>query len=160
MRGATELFIDGLGQLTSHGMKKGVTVIMENNVVAAMNATNGYNDAYLFGDVESTLPILDRFTPEDLGILLDVGHLRVSCQVLGFDPTEMLDSIDDYVLALHVSDNGGMTDTNSKIDQDFWFQEHLPRLKNLQQVCLEVYLLEDDEMYRQVEILKSLLRQE
>ena len=133
-----------------------MAVIMENNVVAAVNASGGVNDTYLFGDIESTRPILDHFGPEDLGILLDVAHLKVSSNVLGFDVLEMLDLIQDYVVALHVSENDGMADTNSKIDEDFWFKKHVHLLKNLRYVSLEVYLLEDDELRQQVELLTSL----
>ena len=156
LEAATELFIDGLGQLLNHGKDRRVAVIMENNVVAAVNASGGVNDTYLFGDIESTRPILDHFGPEDLGILLDVAHLKVSSNVLGFDVLEMLDLIQDYVVALHVSENDGMADTNSKIDEDFWFKKHVHLLKNLRYVSLEVYLLEDDELRQQVELLTSL----
>lgn len=64
-----------------------------------------------------------------VGILLDLGHLNIAAQILGFDKYEVLDklfsSYGDRIFEIHVSDNDGTKDFYRISALDSWQIEYL-----------------------------------
>ena len=60
--------------------------------------------------------------PDEIGLLMDFGHLKVSAVTLGFDKEAYMKSIPiNLPIAYHLSDNDGLQDTNSEFDENCWF---------------------------------------
>ncbi|WP_161539730.1 sugar phosphate isomerase/epimerase family protein [Paramagnetospirillum kuznetsovii] len=85
----------------------------------------------LMCDIEELAEYLDQLP--QLGWLLDLGHLNVSANLLGFDRQAYL----DHALArfggrlreVHISENDGQTDQHLPIGQDSWQLGALARIK-------------------------------
>jgi sugar phosphate isomerase/epimerase len=76
-------------------------------------------------------------TPNNVNLLIDVAHLKVSSNSLAFDRVEFLKKCDPWVKAYHLSDNSGLSDDNQRIQDDSWFWPHLK--SGLDYYSLEVY---------------------
>ena len=59
-------------------------------------------------------------TNENVNLLIDVAHLKVSSNSLKFNQT-MFEICDPWIKAYHLSDNNGLSDTNEPFSEDAWF---------------------------------------
>ena len=81
-------------------------------------------------------------TPDNIKLLVDVAHLKVSANSLNFE-CEIFEKCDDLI-GYHLSDNDGLSDTNNIYDEDAWFWKFLK--KNLDYYSIEVYNLDLDQI--------------
>lgn len=92
-----------------------VEIYLENNVVSAENFANyGSQNMFMLTSYEDYEEMRKHI---DFKVLLDVAHLKVSCNTLGLPFAEQLHKFlaeTDYV---HVSDNNGLADQNEGIAQ-------------------------------------------
>lgn len=135
---ARQNFFASLVELQQHAASKGVLLCVENNVIEACNVVDGKNELALMTSPQDFIDFIEQPQLHDVGILLDVGHLKVSASAERFDPEDAIEAIGDRAHLLHLSDNDGVEDNNSPFGQDAWFWPHLKRLKHVSLVTLEV----------------------
>ena len=62
--------------------------------------------------------------PTDVGLILDLGHLNVSSNIIGFDRNKFLDNyinvFSDRLQEIHVSENNGKYDEHLPIKENSW----------------------------------------
>jgi sugar phosphate isomerase/epimerase len=93
--------------------------------------------------------------PSNVGVLLDVAHLKVSARSLGFDPVAAHVQLKPWIQGYHLSDNDGTADSNEIVTADSWFWEVIePRLDYY---TLEVYGVSSAELAKQYELVKARL---
>jgi sugar phosphate isomerase/epimerase len=131
-----EIFIDQLYDIKDIANKYGVNIAIENNVYDIDNyARFGNNNPFLLtGDIASD--IINLF-PSDIGILLDVAHLKVSSETLGFDKIEAIHRWKEKINGLHLSDNNGKKDTNNGFNSASWFWDFIT--DQAKAITIEVY---------------------
>jgi sugar phosphate isomerase/epimerase len=146
---ATELFCNGFTELKKFAGKD-VQLYVENNVFSKANSEsfNGVNpfmltNAESFNELRKVL---------DFDLLLDVAHLKVSCQSLGLKFESELEQLFQQSDYIHLSDNDGFADTNRPIYSESELFSSLGKLQGWsgKTITLEVY----DNM---AEIKESLL---
>ncbi len=150
---AVERFCSGYNSLKSVA-GDGFDLYIENNVLSSSTAGafNGNPPLMLLASEEYFE--LKRLI--DFKLLLDIGHLKVSCRSLGLDFDKELGLLAIETDYLHVSDNDGFEDRNETIESR---SVMLERLKGCgishKTVTLEIY---DgvDKLKRAYEMLKSL----
>lgn len=118
-------FIGSLKSLCSYSSGKNVRLLVENNVVTAENLVAGRNELLLGADAGELAGMLADVNSPALGLLADVGHLKVTAKTLGFSREEFLDRLSDKIEAFHLSDNDSISDGHAAFENDAWF---LPRL--------------------------------
>lgn len=126
--GGFQLFKKSIVELLDFAQNK-VDLLVENNVVSQKNMVNNKNKHYLLADIEETKRFFKEINHPRLGLLADLGHLKVSAEQLKFDKNEYLDSLKDYVRAFHLSDNNGIEDLGLVFNKQAWF---IPLLKQRQ----------------------------
>ena len=94
-------------------------------------------------------------TADNVNLLVDVAHLKVSAQTLGFDPREMFKLCEPWIQAYHLSDNDGTRDSNESIQENSWFWPYLK--KNLDYYSLEIYDVRPDQFNEQIQMTKQFL---
>jgi sugar phosphate isomerase/epimerase len=91
----------------------------------------------------------------NLGLLIDVAHLKVSANTLKFSPVAYLENFHDLVSAYHFSDNFGFEDSNDEITEDAWFWPYIN--KGLDYYSLEVYGITEKQQRQQLDLLADFL---
>ena len=122
---AIKVFYDTIARLCETAETLGVALLIENNVVSRDNLVNGRNDLLLGVIADDFHALFETVSSGSLGMLLDVGHLKVSACALGFDAGHTVSEVRRYVRALHLSDNDGHVDNNQAFGRDAWFLPHL-----------------------------------
>lgn len=111
-------------------------IYVENNVISKINYENfSFKNPLLFTDFKSYLELKEKL---DFKILLDIAHLKVSCNSLSlnfFDEFEKLSKLTDY---FHISGNDNISDKNESICDD----EDLNKLLNYFDINNKVITLE------------------
>jgi sugar phosphate isomerase/epimerase len=93
-----------------------VDLYIENNVFSKINHdTYKGNNPFLLTDYNSYLEILNKV---NFKILLDLAHLKVSCNTLNLDFVTQSNQLIQDTDYLHVSGNDGLSDQNHGINED------------------------------------------
>lgn len=121
-----KLFNDSVDQL----LNLKFPLLIENNVNSRENLVKGKNKLYLLAEPEETLQFFKHFNNSYLGLLVDLGHLNVSAQQLGFDKYKYLEILAPWIKAFHLSANNGIEDQGLVFSQDEWFMKTLNKFPN------------------------------
>lgn len=105
-------------------------------------------------DYNETIEIMNS-TDDNVGLLIDVAHLKVSSQSEGFCKNKYLDSTREYTFAYHFSDNDGKSDTNDVVESDSWFWPFVR--KDLSYYTVEVYHQDYQVLTQQIELTENKL---
>lgn len=150
---ALSRFRETVVDLAGYAHTRGVGLLLENNVVTEEQVAGSRENPLLLADpIETRKFFEDMPSAANVGLLLDLGHLRVSAQALSFDPQQAFVELLPYVGAFHVSWNDGVRDTNEPIPEDAWFLSELATVPQVP-VVLEAYDLSCAEIEQQLVLL-------
>ena len=150
---AMDIFVDSVLQLAGHAQDRGVDLLLENNVLSRANAGRVQLLGVTPDDIESVLQRIDR---PNVGLLLDVAHLKVSAKTIGFDLKTAAARLAPLIRCCHLSENDGNADTNEPVSADAWFWQ--PILANVTQQpvwVLEAYDLPLPVIRDQLDIIEA-----
>lgn len=155
---AFDTFIESVDEINRYAIKWGVKIAIENNVLSDYNVVEGQNPFLLLCRAEEFERLWKRVPSANVGILLDLGHLKVTSHWLGFDKYEFIDRVKDRVFAIHVHENNGQADEHRKLDEASWCFEVFSRkcFTNLP-VVMESSGLIIDQIVQQVGLLEKVL---
>ncbi len=129
--------------------------MIENNVLSANNAAEFSSNPLLMCDPGECRDVM-AVMPANVGLLVDVAHLKVSANSLSFDAAQMFSECHERIAAYHLSDNNGLEDSNERFDDDAWFWPYLKTDVNYYSV--EVYGHTPDQLLQQVQLVQSKLQ--
>ncbi|WP_282145524.1 sugar phosphate isomerase/epimerase family protein [Alteromonas stellipolaris] len=135
---AIELFAAAWEKVNDRAIEHGVKLYVENNVLSAANhKTFTQGNPFLATDSVS-IKKLQKATGAPL--LLDIAHLKVSCNSLGLSFDNELKTLVAQSDYLHFSDNNGMADTNHGLHKGTEVFKLLESVAlNNKTITLEVY---------------------
>lgn len=107
---ARENFLSKLKQLLSFAEKIKVKLLIENNVCPP-----SLKDKMLFVDENDFLWLFSKIKSRNIGILLDLGHLKVSAATYHLSPERIIQKLAKKIIALHLHDNNGKADLHLPI---------------------------------------------
>ena len=152
---AKNMFIESIRILCDFAQSLGISIAVENNVVSPMNLVNGENILLLGVTSDDLLDIAESVNRNNLGFLIDVGHLKISAKSLCFDPKQFFNDIGDRIIAFHLSDNNGIFDTNEIFDEKAWFLPEIQQFLECHTV-IETYKLSPEQLKKEITLVKSL----
>lgn len=153
---ARKIFVESLSQLARRSRELGVGLAVENNVVAPMNLVNGRNELLLGARPESIANLIFD-TGENVSILLDLAHLKVSAQTLNFDVADSLEPIKGMVRIVHISENNGLHDENKLFTKRPWFADFSSSLlQSVEYVVLETVAAPREALTQQAHLLRQI----
>ena len=117
-----DLFFEALEGIRRVAADNGVAVAVENNFCPP-----GSGGTALFCDESDFQAMYRQSGFGDVGVLLDLGHLRLASGALGFDAGDFVDNLRDRILLLHVSGNDGLSDEHRPFDERDWCVEMIQR---------------------------------
>ncbi|MUK39986.1 TIM barrel protein [Aliivibrio fischeri] len=147
-------FIKHVNELAAFAHEYGVTLLIENNVVSDKNFESFGCNPLLMTEPEETKEIFN-LVPDNVKLLIDVAHLKVSAKTQGFDAVEYLKTFNNITKAYHISDNNGLEDSNKPFTIDSWFVPHIR--KDLDYYSLEVYTADVSLLENQYKLLSKIL---
>ncbi len=148
------LFIERVNELSAYAQTKKVRLLIENNVLSYENYMQFKNNPLLMVDQPETESIM-RQTNDNVGLLIDVAHLKVSATTLGFSKEKYLSDFFDTAEAYHFSDNQGLEDSNHPVDEVAWFWSLVN--PNLDYYSLEIYNASVDLLTQQYNLTKEII---
>jgi len=131
-----EIFISRVKDLNEIAKKSNITLMIENNVLSKNNSIEFKNNPLLMCYPEECCEILN-YLPENIKLLIDVAHLKVSANSLKFNPEKMFQMCENRIGGYHLSDNNGLSDTNHAFNSKSWFWKYLNPL--IDYISIEVY---------------------
>jgi sugar phosphate isomerase/epimerase len=131
--------------------------LIENNVITQANFSSFGEDPLLMTDPEAIISVMKEM-PKNVGLLVDVAHLKVSAQTLKFDLIDGHEKLKPWIHGYHLSDNDGSVDSNEPVLADSWFWKHL--LRGLDYYTLEVYGSSPQDLYYQQCLFREMLSKE
>jgi len=143
---ALNLFGERVTLLAEEARQEGVTLLIENNVINGTNLKSFGEDPLLLTQPDEISTFMGR-VPSNVGLLLDVAHLKVSGIALGFDFIAAHKKLQPWIKAYHLSDNDGTRDSNNAVSEDSWFWDGL--VQGLDYYSLEVYQTPATELIEQ-----------
>ena len=146
-------FLKHVEDLSIYAEKYNVEILIENNVIGKSNYNLFEKNPFLMTTVDEMVEMMD-LTPNNINLLLDVGHLKVSSQILGFDKFDVFKKCSKWIKGLHISDNDGYEDNNQPIKKSSWFNNKLPKVDFY---TLEVYSKNLDLIKKQIKILEDMI---
>ncbi|KGG12106.1 MULTISPECIES: sugar phosphate isomerase/epimerase family protein [Prochlorococcus] len=149
-----KLFIDRLNIISERARELGVDLLVENNVISKANFKEFQSDPFLMSTCEECIYVMKN-TPDNINLLVDLAHLKVSATTLSYNPIEFLNLVSKWIKGYHLSDNNGIRDENKPVTLNSWFWPYLK--KDLQYYSLEVYNTATSELLNQQLIVKSFL---
>jgi sugar phosphate isomerase/epimerase len=111
---------DSFVQINDFAREKNVRVALEN-----LFPIESFPECSLLTKPDDIFKFLDRFDDdENIGLLLDLGHLLISSNYFGFDKDQFLnmlfESYGNKVFAIHISGNDGKMDLHCQLNKDSW----------------------------------------
>ena len=61
------------------------------------------------------------FSPKDIGINLNIGHLNLAANAFDFKRSEFVDLVQDYIVAMELSHNDGVEDQHLPLQEGGWY---------------------------------------
>jgi sugar phosphate isomerase/epimerase len=116
--------VESARELSSYAGMRRVRFLIENNVLAADAGERG-SQLLLMVDADELAQLVEDVADPAFGILIDVGHLKVSAKTCGFDRETFLDRLAPHIGAFHLSDNDGAVDSHAAFGDEAWFLQRL-----------------------------------
>lgn len=101
-------FCDSVGEIDAHARRPGIRIALEN--------LEHKNDAYMMTAPWEFDKFLDLFP--NVGVLLDLGHLKIAAKRRGFEEEEFLKCVRDAIVEIHVHDNDGVGDMHRTLSDN------------------------------------------
>lgn len=150
---AIEIFASAWRSLQRYAEDAGIKLYVENNVFSRANGVSFGTNPFLATDSVSIKKLSQAC---DINLLLDVAHLKVSCNTLCLSFEKELAILMAESNYLHFSDNNGYADTNHGVRYDSELYEQLRQFELYDKtITLEVY---DGTLASSKECVDSLLR--
>ena len=131
-----EIFVSRVKNLHEIAKNSDITLMIENNVLSNNNSLEFKSNPLLMCAPEECNEVLNNL-PEDIKLLIDVAHLKVSANSLNFNPEKMFHMCENRIGGYHLSDNNGLSDTNHAFNSEAWFWKYINPSVNY--ISIEVY---------------------
>jgi sugar phosphate isomerase/epimerase len=146
---------DTVRHLADFAKARGMDLLLENNVLAPGPLLPDGTSPLLMVTPEDLPAFFAEADRDNLGLLLDTGHAKVSAHTLGFSLAHFLEAATPHLGAFHLSDNDGTADTNERFDDDAWFAPYL-RDHAATETVIEVYRIGPEGIREQKDRLERI----
>ena len=157
-------FLSSVKEVCNYASIKSVKIAFEPNVVSSYNVIDGKNELLLMCEIKEIKRFyhdLEMSGIKNLGMILDLGHLKVTANNLKYDPVEFIETFKNNVLEIHIHDNDGFLDKHLQLKKDSWALKMLKKVASKKIiVTLEAEKLDLEKIASQFKLLSAALANE
>lgn len=124
---AFDTFVESVKAINAYAQAKGIRIAIENHGMPERDLSQGRNLAYMLCEAWEFERLWSAVPSVNVGMLLDLGHLKVAAQSLCFDKEDFIDRVKKHVFSIHVHDNNGMADEHKEVVEGSWCLDVLGR---------------------------------
>ena len=117
---ALRIFKKNLLKINSYAKKRKVKILVENNVITKKNLDLFKDNPLLLTNPKEIINFF-KLLPKDIGLLLDVGHLKVSSKSENFDLKKAIKKLNKLIKGYHLSENNSIADQNKPLKKKYGF---------------------------------------
>lgn len=157
-REAFNTFVESVKEINAYAETRGVKLAIENNVLSESNIVEGKNQFFLLCEAVEFEQLWDQIQTDNVGLLLDLGHLHVTSTSLQYDKHAFIEKVKHKIFALHMSDNNGKIDTHSEITKESWCLEIIRR-NNFMNIPIILESSNDtiEQIVGQIQLIENML---
>jgi len=152
-RKCMQIFVARIKKLVNFAKKHKINLLIENNVVTEQNFKNFGTNPFLLTNPKDIKSFFTKLRDFEIGFLCDLGHLKVSSKTEKFNLKKAHNSLKKFIKAYHISDNNGVSDSNSPVKKNSWFLKDLK--KNAKFYTIEVYTESINTIKNQIKLIES-----
>jgi len=145
-------FAKNLKKIINYAKKRGIKIAIENNVVFKESLREGKNTTCLGAETDDLKKIFDYINDDNLYLLLDIAHAKINSNSLNLNILKLIKEFKDKIIAVHLSDNDGISDTNETILPDSDILGYLKFFKD-KYLILEAHNLEISQIKKQLKLI-------
>jgi sugar phosphate isomerase/epimerase len=152
-------FVKSVEKICKYAKQKNVKIALENHQLSKRNLVNGKNEFLLLcelHEVQRFYKDLDETEINNLGFLLDLGHLNVTSNSLKFDRDEFVEWIKSRVFEVHIHENNGIEDQHLSLKKNSWFMKTTSKFFRNSTITLEARNLYIKDIKEQIRLLENL----
>ena len=150
-----EQFVNAANSLAEFSSTLNVQLLVENNVCSPKNFDQFKADPFLLSDPNGVTELFRHLDPS-IRMLLDVAHLKVSANTLGYETDRFITECHELIGGYHLSDNCGAVDSNQAFDETSYFWKYLKN--DLDYYSVEVYNEGNKKLVELLNLVKEKLR--
>lgn len=117
---AFNTFKDSVLKVSNYARIKNIKVAIENNVLLKHNLVDGRNKLLLMCEAWEFEKLFQEIKLENLGILLDLGHLKVTSNILKFNANNFIENLKNKIFLVHIHENDEEIDEHKYIKKGDW----------------------------------------
>ena len=150
-------FKESVLKIANYARGKNIKVAIENNVLSKYNLVDGRNKLLLMCEAWEFKKLFQEIKLENLGILLDLGHLKISSNILKFNANNFIENLKNKIFLVHIHENNGEVDEHKCIKKGDWSLKVVQKyFKSLDiPVVLECKCNSKKELNNSLKILKG-----
>lgn len=108
-------FLASTRQLCQYAKDEGIALAIE-----TQGSLSQSNQLFLQRPAEFQR-LMEIFSPAEIGINLNIGHLNLAARAFDFDRFEFVNQIADYIVAMELSHNEGQKDDHAPLVAGAWY---------------------------------------
>ncbi len=150
-------FKESVEKIVDYAERRSVKIAIENNVLSEYNLIAGQNKLLLMCESWEFERLFNEISSKNLGVLLDIGHLKVTANLLKFDADEFIYKLKDKTFAVHIHENNGRVDEHRFLRKEDWSLDIVNRyFKNKDiPIVLECKCNDEKELENALMLLKG-----
>jgi len=148
---AFDYFCDSILILNRYAKERGIKLAIENN-----QASYKVKDYVMFYGSADFIRLFEKVADDNIGVHLDVGHLKVASKTFGFDPVSFLMQFKDRIYSMHLHDNDGMDDTHNSFTSESWFIDRLKYITKSALLTIESHNQDIQQIKEMIKLIQNI----
>jgi len=127
---ATERMYASLDTIVAHARKRNVSIAIETE------GSVRHHRQLLMQQIEEFGRFMSRYSSQEVGINLNIGHLNLASKTFNFEPGDFVELVKSHVIAMELSHNLGTEDSHLPLEADQWYWPQIfqPDLANVPKI--------------------------
>jgi sugar phosphate isomerase/epimerase len=115
-----DIFKNSLKNILEYATVKNIKIAIENNVLSEYNLIEGKNKLLLMCELWEYERLFEDIDTNNFGLILDLGHLKVTANLLRFDASTFIRSLRRKIFAVHIHENNASLDEHTCVKEGDW----------------------------------------